>query len=49
MREQDWGLDPYNVGGGGGNISYGEGWLDESWVISNGFTGGIAKDEGVHY
>lgn len=43
MREQDWGLDPCNVGGGGGNVGYGLG------VTANGFTGGISKDEGVHY
>lgn len=39
MNEQDWGL---NVGYGEGCT--GEGWLDltndETWVISNGFTGG---------
>lgn len=29
MREQDWGLDPLEVGGGGSNVGYGEGWLDE--------------------
>lgn len=25
MREQDWGLDPYSVGGGGSNVGYGLG------------------------
>lgn len=29
MREQDLGLDPLEVGGGGGNVGYGKGWLDE--------------------
>ena len=30
--EQDWGLDPSVTG-------YGEGISDETWVVSNGFTG----------
>lgn len=38
MQEQDWGL----------NVGYG---LGDEWptVVSNGFTGGINKDEGVYY
>lgn len=45
MSEQDWGLDPLEVGGGGGNVGYDLG--DE--VLSNGFTGVISKDEGIYY
>lgn len=45
MREQDWGLDPCKVGGGGSNVRYGE----EDWGVSTVGYGEGCLDEGVHY